>query len=74
MIEGHYDLIAVYAKSQQDFPIGIGVNRSLIVKERVLGTLKLEECTRYQLSNLIYALRDEYKFIEKERVSDANLS
>ena len=75
MDEGHYDLIGVFAKSQQDFPIGIGVKHSLFVKQRVLGKKKLEFCTRNELSQLIWALRKEYKWMEEKlRNQDANVS
>ena len=58
----HLDLIQVYAKSQLDFPEGIGLKHSLFIKNWVVGNKELYECTRKELIELINKLRDEYKF------------
>ena len=72
MDSGHYDLIGVFAKSQQDFPIGVGVNNSLRIKNRVLGTKKLEFCTKRELLLLITELRDYY--LQMKKINDDNIS
>lgn len=68
---GHYNLIGVFAKSQQDYPIGIGVNASLRIKNNLLGKKKLEFCTERELLILITALRDYHvKLKESEKNAD----
>ena len=73
-MEGHYDLIEVFARSQQDFPIGVGVKRSLFCKRKVIGDKQLEFCTRQQLNRLISELRKEYAFMKaKEQAKNDNI-
>jgi len=62
----NYDLIEVYAKSQIDYPEGVGVKHSLFVKNKVLGKKELHECTRPELNDLILALRKEYTFMREK--------
>ena len=62
----HYDLIGVYAKSQLDYPNGVGVKHSLFVKSWVLGKKELTDCTRAELNNLILGLRKEYEFLKSK--------
>lgn len=60
----HYDLIGVFARSQQDFPIGVGVRRSLFVKRNLLGEKDLYYCSRMELNSLIKSLREEYSLMK----------
>mgnify|MGYP006001420015 CR=1 FL=1 len=74
-MEGHYDLIGVFARSQIDYPKGIGVRHSLFVKRRILGDKLLENCTRQELNQLIWELRKEHKWMkQKLKEKDANIS
>ena len=68
----HYDLIGVFARSQQDFPKGVGVKRSLFVKRNFLGAKDLCDCSRMELNNLIKSLREEYNFMKVK--NDYNIS
>ena len=63
---GHYDLIGVFAKSQLDFPQGVGVKHSLFCKRIEVGDKLLEKCTRQELNQLIWRLRSEYQFLERK--------
>ena len=60
-------MIEIYAKSQLDYPNGIGLKHSLFVKNWVLGDKDLHDCSRKELSELINKLRDEYKFIRENK-------
>lgn len=71
----HYDLIGVFAKSQIDFPQGVGVKHSLFVKRKTLGEKKLEDCTRQELNKLIWELRAEHRLMKlKTKGKNANIS
>jgi hypothetical protein len=54
----------VFAKSQQDFPNGVGVKHSLFIKGKTIGTKDLLDCNRLDLRNLIKALREEYSLMK----------
>ena len=60
----HYDLIGVYARSQIDFPKGVGVRHSLFIKRKVLGTKDFKDCSRLELNLLIKELRKEYDLMK----------
>ena len=59
----HLDMIQTYAKSQLEYPEGVGIKHSLYVKNYLLGNKELKDCTRPELGNLIRALRKEYKLM-----------
>ena len=69
----HFDLIGVFARSQQDYPKGIGVKHSLFVKRNVLGTKDFKDCTRQELNKLIYALRNEYNLMKSKNERSKNV-
>jgi len=60
-------LIGVFAKAQQDFPKGIGVKRSLFVKQNTVGAKDLIDCSRLDLNSLIKGLREEYSLMKKKK-------
>lgn len=72
----HWDLIGAFARSQQDYPKGIGVKHSLFVKRNVLGEKELTDCSRMELNKLVVELRNEYFLIKRkqERLKNANVS
>ena len=72
----HWDLIGAFARSQQDYPKGVGVRHSLFVKRKVLGEKELTDCSRMELNKLVVELRNEYFLMKRkyERIKSANVS
>lgn len=66
----HWDLIGSFARSQQEYPKGIGVRHSLFVKRKVLGTKDFKDCSRVELNKLVVELRNEY-FLMKRKYANA---
>lgn len=62
----HYDMIQTYAKSQLEYPKGVGIKHSLSVKNKIIGHKPLIECSRSELGTLIRALRKEYEFMRSK--------
>ncbi len=67
------DLIAVYTKSQQDYPKGMGLKHSHFVKTCVVGKKLLINCDRDELNRLVVALRKhwahyQHKFKQKRPI------
>ena len=56
----HLDLVQIYAKSQLDFPDGIGVMKSISIKDKIVGKKTLDQCSRSELTMIINGLRKEY--------------
>jgi len=67
------DLIAVYTKSQQDYPDGIGIRHSHFVKTCIVGKKMLIDCDRYELNQLVKALRKHY-YIYQHKLKQKNPS
>lgn len=57
----------MFATAQQDFPKGIGVKRSLFVKQNTVGAKDLIDCSRLDLNSLIKGLREEYNLMKKKK-------
>ena len=58
-----FDYIGSIAKSQQEFPDGIGVKRSLWIMRSVVGSKELCHCNRNELVQIINKSRREYKLM-----------
>lgn len=56
----NYELIEKYALSQLDYPQGIGIKKSVKIKNRIVGLQPLTEIPTKKLTNLIKELRNEW--------------
>jgi hypothetical protein len=61
-----YDLIKIIARSQCDYPDGIGEQRSISNIRSVVGRKYLWKCSRSELNKIIEMSRDEYIYLKQK--------
>ncbi len=62
-----FNYIGTIAKSQQDYPEGIGLKRSLWIMRSVVGQKELCNCSREELVQVINKSRREYKLMKTKK-------
>jgi len=63
-MNGNYLQIAIIARSQLDYPDGIGIKHSLFCMDWLGIDKPLADCTRQELTKLIKRSREEYNIMK----------
>ena len=59
------ELIKIYARSQQDFPKGLGLWRSVAIKTKYVGRTPLYYVPPVTLTQIVSTIIDKYKSLKK---------
>jgi len=66
--EEWWTLVRAYARSQLDYPAGVGLSKSVQIKRMVVGEIPLWQVSPKKLQVIINRLRNEWKRLNERQI------